>query len=87
MVPPSRPMSLPDDSDGTPECEVSTNILRWPSSRSHITGLFESTSPGSSTTGALINVACGVGIAADVFTTNHPRASAAVAACAGFMDI
>ena len=49
----------PTTRDGTPECEVSTNIRRWPSSRSHITGLLESTAPGSVIAGAVISEARG----------------------------
>src|SRR5688572_12114065 len=60
-----RSSSVPDDRDGTPECDVSTNSLRCPSSMSHITGLFESTVPGNVMVGADTSDARGNGAAAD----------------------
>jgi hypothetical protein len=61
----SRSTAEPDATDGAPECDVSTNIRRCPSSRSHITGLFESTVPGSVITGALASDARGTAAAAN----------------------
>src|SRR6476660_7759621 len=55
-----RSSDAPDDTDGTPECDVKTNWRRCPSSRSHTTGLLESTAPGNSISGALTRNARGV---------------------------